>query len=418
MIVSQSAGTPEPAAPEMREIAALLRQVEERRGLRASQLPELVPVSASELARQALSSLRQNTPAALRDTYERLLVRLELAPSGFRWASAMEHALRGQLQAFYDPERDTIFVDRSLVGPRRQRALWHELVHALQDQHYQLGARLAAAPEAWDRQSAFHSLAEGDAEVLVSELLALHATDSEAAWEDVGPPPPAADMETPGVLLRAFSAPYADGRRYVAHLHAVGGWPGVDARLSTPPSTTQQLLHPEQQSSALLPVPVPAAPGRDWQLAYTDLLGEQTLRTVLEGWTSEQVAERVAAGWAGDRLTSFGSDGGAALAWELRFARTTDARDAAAVIEAGMGWISTEFQTAVRVIGRARFACRTHRDGGVVGAVGAERRWWLLSLSQGSTETTCLMLREWGRRLLQSETGRSDPGRDHLTGPS
>jgi hypothetical protein len=218
--------------------------------------------------------------------------------------------------------------------------------------------------------------------------------------------------------LRAFAAPYVDGRRYVARLHALGGWAAVDFRLSTPPSSTQQLLHAEQQSSVPVPVPIPAAPDRDWQLTYTDLLGEQSLRTVLEGWTSELVAERVAAGWTGDRLTSFGFDGGAAFAWELRFAAATNARDAAAVIDAGMGWVSTDFQTAVRVDARSRFACRTHRNGGVVGAVGAERRWWLLSLREGSTEATCLMLREWGRRLLQSETGRSDPGRDHLTGPS
>jgi hypothetical protein len=419
MIVSPSAGAPEPAvAPAVIEIAQLLRQVEEQRGLRAVQLPELEALTTSELTLRALSSLGKNTPPALRETYEQLLVRLELAPSGFRWLPAMERALRGRLRAFYDPERRSIVVDRSLVGASRQRALWHELVHALQDQHYGLGERLRAAPDAWDRQSALHSLAEGDAELLVSELSTLHAAAADPAWQDVSQLPPNADSEAPSLLLRALSAPYVDGRGFVARLHAGGGWAAVDARLATPPATTQQLLHPEQQGSTRPPLPIPEAPDSHWQLTYTDLLGEQTLRTVLEGWTSELVAERVAAGWAADRLSSFGSGDGAALVWELRFERSADAHDAAAVIQAGMRWESTEMQTRVQAIGRSPFVCRTHRDGGVVGAVGAARRWWLLSLRQGSTEATCLMLREWGSRLLRSRTRRGDPGRDHLTGPS
>ena len=50
--------------------------------------------------------------------------------------------------------------------------LAHELVHALQDQYYDLGPRLSYQPEANDRESAVQALAEGDA---TSAMMDLHA---------------------------------------------------------------------------------------------------------------------------------------------------------------------------------------------------------------------------------------------------
>jgi hypothetical protein len=48
--------------------------------------------------------------------------------------------------------------------------LYHELVHALQDQHYDLAGELDWKPEESDRQTALQALAEGDATLAMLDV--------------------------------------------------------------------------------------------------------------------------------------------------------------------------------------------------------------------------------------------------------
>ena len=73
-------------------------------------------------------------------------------------------ALRdAQLLGFYDPKRKTFFVEGKLSGEEADVTLFHEFVHALQDQHYDLSHLGDFEEDGGDRQSAVHGLAEGDA---------------------------------------------------------------------------------------------------------------------------------------------------------------------------------------------------------------------------------------------------------------
>lgn len=64
---------------------------------------------------------------------------------------------------FYDPKQKAMFLARDLPPAERSATLAHELVHALQDQHYDLEKRLKFREDSGDEQSAIHALAEGDA---------------------------------------------------------------------------------------------------------------------------------------------------------------------------------------------------------------------------------------------------------------
>ena len=69
--------------------------------------------------------------------------------------------LGAQLAGFYDPDEDRMYLAADLGEAERLATLAHELVHALQDQHYQLGRRLKYREGASDQQAALHALAAG-----------------------------------------------------------------------------------------------------------------------------------------------------------------------------------------------------------------------------------------------------------------
>jgi hypothetical protein len=361
----------------------------------------------------------------VRDVHERLLSRLELVPEDFDWLLAIERALAGRLRAFYDPELATIFVDRALVGSRRRHALLHELVHALQDQHHALGARLAYVPDAWDRRSALHALAEGDAEALVAQLtLPTESTTTSVSSAESSAALAASWPDTPGVLWRSLAAVYEDGRAFVDPVLAAGGWSAVDALFADPPRTTHELLHGVSSAPQPLSVAHAASPGPDWTLVYSDVLGEQTWRIVLEEWLPESAARRVASSWAGDRLSAFDRPGATALAWELRFDIP-----AQGILEA----VRKRFRApthrgeVAQGLSRNPFECRAHRDEGVVATQADGPRLWLLSLTDQRTDAACHALAQWAtqlKRVSQAETRvgsassvRSDPGRQNVSIP-
>ncbi len=377
-----------------------------QRGLEFRSIPEIESVSAADLLARARAQIERQTPEPVRDARAQILLRLELVPSDFEWLIGIEGALRGRLQAFYDPDRCRIVIDRALTDGDRERALAHELVHALQDQHHALGARLEYAPDAGDRQAALLALAEGDADALVAELAWPRTSTAGPSWADHSTLDTlaAANPAVPEVLLRSLSAAYVDGLPIVQRVRAAGGWSAVDALYARPTLTTHELLSSSfpgaRQAFSTLPAALP--PDVDWQLRYSDVLGEQTLRTVLEEWTPRSSAEHLASGWTGDRLSNFERGAARALVWELRMDRQ---RSAAAAHALRQG-LHLSAMTSTASDERARpFVCRAHRDGGVVALFIHRPRLWLLSLMDETNDAGCPALAQWAEALHRVAIG-------------
>src|SRR5262249_124592 len=116
-------------------------------------------VQARVLERSALiDSVRQHVAREVpRDVIRNqgeLLVGFGMVPPDFDYEEGAFRLLEAQLAGFYEPHDKRMYLASDLQGRAADATLAHELVHALQDQYYDLGARLSYQPEANDRESA------------------------------------------------------------------------------------------------------------------------------------------------------------------------------------------------------------------------------------------------------------------------
>jgi len=211
--------------------------------------------------------------------------------------------------------------------------LAHELVHALQDQHYDLGPRLKYQQGQGDRQSAIHALAEGDATSLMLDYTLKNSTakaydisDETLRLQIIAGMALSPEMaEFPRILRDSLLAPYVDGLLFVHQLRRLGGWATVDKVWLDPPTTTEQILHLEKYQQREEPevLSAPIGPSGNWQIIHSETYGELGVRIALEEWMPRRRAKAAATGWAGDQAAVFrhqSRDISVILAaWKIRF---------------------------------------------------------------------------------------------------
>jgi hypothetical protein len=272
-----------------------------------------VALSRAEMAARVKATIEKEVPPEVMTAQAEMLIAFGTAPADFDYGQAIVSLMSAQLAGYYEPSTKTMYLASDLAEAEREATLAHELVHALQDQHYNLENLVRYRPDQSDVQSAVHALAEGDAtSAMFDQMLAPRAMKATDLSEDLiglqvraaatfGTSGPA----VPDVLKRSLVSPYVDGIEFVHFLRRRGGWAAVDAAWARPPISTEQLLHPAKYLAGELPiaVSVPAPPdGAAVEPGYTDVLGEQSLRLLLEEWMPRATAVSASAGWAGDRL--------------------------------------------------------------------------------------------------------------------
>lgn len=186
--------------------------------------------------------------------------------------------LEEQVSGIYDPRTKRLFVrdatgGAELVASRQaatRLALAHEVVHALQDQHFDLrrGDDLNE-----DEALAYSALAEGDAVLTTNGVAALE----ERAYErwlsrmrahgisadeiaDRGGAATAELRRAPALLRRRLMFPYTEGVAFVLNLYWAGGFDLINQAFARPPQSTEQVLHIEKYFAGEMPVPI------DWPL--------------------------------------------------------------------------------------------------------------------------------------------------------
>lgn len=229
---------------------------------------------------------------------------LELVERGTDLDEVVGEALDQGVDGFYDGSTERLVVRADRLDAYVELVVVHELVHALQDQHFRIDR-----PEYEDgseRSVSFSALVEGD------------ATRVEQAWRDAQPPAVQAEIDAEEV--RRFGAgdpvgledpidgylafPYVAGPSLVAALLEDGGQQRLDRAFSFPPVDTEQVLHPELVGE---PGGVsPPAPDRDGERVDEGVLGELGLAQLL-GLDAREDGPHV--GWEGDRYATF-EDGG------------------------------------------------------------------------------------------------------------
>jgi hypothetical protein len=244
---------------------------------------------------------------------------LGLIPADFDYEREMTAILERELAGVYLPDEKTIYVSTESPPKALEYIVAHELVHALQDQYFDLTARMKLRGEPG---AAIHAMAEGDA---MATLPAPPEADGFA--EDK----PSSMQGVPPFIEHMLNAPYFDGRRFIMQLRRRGGWQAVNDAWKTPPQTTEQLLHIEKYDAHEPFVDVKTIPHQTlvgYTGIYDEVFGEQQGRVAFAEWNPPPVARKIAEGWGGDRANAFEKAGVVTIAWVIQYDSASDSQRA------------------------------------------------------------------------------------------
>ncbi len=202
------------------------------------------------------------------------------------------------IQGFYKIDDKTLYLFDDIKGSYERGVLIHEMVHALQDQHFNL-KKLHQQQFGSDSELALAALIEGDATYTMIEVLRKDQPRVAGMLD--------APLEKSGNLQNAFL--YAQGARYVKALKDKGGWKAVNSAYRFSPQTTAEILHPAERVSTF-----DMGPGKN--------VGEFGLiRLMAEHPATKAGSVKAAAGWHGDRTIQEGPG----KAWIVAFGTTEQA---------------------------------------------------------------------------------------------
>lgn len=224
--------------------------------------------------------------------------------------------LTEQVLGFYDPDSQALYVvsDAESFGALEKVAYAHEYDHALQDQNFDLTAMGFSNQSEQSLESdvllARQALIEGDATFLMQLWSAEHLSQAELlSMLDQATTLDTAVLDSlPPIFRKALEFPYFSGLSFVTLLYSDGGWEAVNAAFRNPPSSSEQILHPEKypddQPIAVSLPPLTDTLGANWRLAEEDVLGELYLRETLREHLTENVFP-ASSGWGGDRYAVY-----------------------------------------------------------------------------------------------------------------
>ncbi len=282
------------AAPDAScaQVEALIPQVEKVRGL-----PFREKVTCKVLNRTAFSARLaklQNSPQSrdARKTFEAVFKIIGLIPQSFPYAGCEAATAADSSWAVYDRTNHEIVLRADVSTP--DPVIAHELVHALQDQHFQLQT-LQKGVKSFDQDLALSALIEGDAVNVESALPGAHSPTIGSLVNDQGSCTPTE------ALLNVKLFPYEWGARFAN----LSGNAAINEMFNHPPSTTRAVLYPKKAwNQPKLSLPLSGEPP-DYRSVAADSLGEFMLRTLLKNYMAREQAILAAKGWAADRFVLY-----------------------------------------------------------------------------------------------------------------
>ena len=323
--------------------AGIEEQVSQLRGITASEAVERGVFDKPALCAYITSSFAKENPEALVQGTEELYKALLLMPQDADLHDLYIELLTSQVAGLYDDETKKMYVVTSTgdIGPAEKVTYAHEYTHALQDQRFTLRDIVGDAKDQGDRALARTTLVEGDATLLMSLWAQQHLTPAELG-EVATTTDPASEAilaKMPAILKETLLFPYTQGLQLTLGAFQQGGFGGVDELYANPPSTTEQVMHPDKLASREPAVDVAFADdlaaglGDGWTVALQDTLGEYQLSVVLGEAGGAQAPADAAAGWGGDRLAWItGPDGANAAVLDTRWDTEADAAEFAAAL--------------------------------------------------------------------------------------
>ena len=294
--------------PEMAGLVAELQAfIEQKRGLKFKGPVRVTLLNDKEF--KARINAESSFDKAEVEKAFKVLRALDLVDDDVDLEKAQRALLGATVLGFYDLENKALFVRGSKATPAVRRTLVHELVHALQDQHFNVH-RPDLGKQDDEAEQSFTGLVEGDA-VRIEELYVatMSRRDREASEREqqsmVG------DLsDVPSILLEALSFPYTVGPPFTQAVVRAGGQARLDAAFANPPLTSEHLIHPERFLAGEPPVPVPQPPA-EGEVIDKGVFGELGfIQQLQDEITDRPTLFRAAAGWGGDQYVAYTAAGG------------------------------------------------------------------------------------------------------------
>jgi hypothetical protein len=321
ILVAALVAVPGAVAVDGKQAQALLRLAVKATGLSAKKPVRIVAEPRLRFRQRRVTLFDRGYPRAAQAHDEKVYRALGLLAGGTGTLRKALLALDTRT-GVYDTARRTVYVQ---AGKGERAAALRQLVHALQDQHFDLSRvrRFAGDRDATDAATA---AIEGHASLLL------------------GTPP------TPGLgtgsrltrflaLERGFESTV--GLRLAADLHNLGGTAAVRSALRRFPATTEQVFHLDKflQRERALPIVLPDDV-EGLRLGSTGTFGELDVRALLAVFGVPNL-DAAAAGWGGGRSAVYRDATTeavlVALDWDSEVNATQWATAAGAYVEAAFG---------------------------------------------------------------------------------
>ncbi len=339
-----------PAPEDATPVTTIAKRVEALRGLRFDALPKPERVDGAQARRDGLADLDAGYPAAARTADETLYAMLGLLPEDADLREINGSLFGTGVAGYYDPRSKRLKIVEGAGTANRvldEMVVAHELDHALEDQAIGLDLDSLSSD---DPGYAYKALVEGTATAVMLEYVDTHFDPGVSLGGLLGGSFAGTGTEgLPDFIVAGLTFPYLGGRAFVEDLYHRAGdrWTLVDlAERTRPPTTTEQILHPEKWVDAepVAKVAVPAAPGRGWTRLTAGVFGE---------WQTDQLLKdrAAAAGWGGDEYALYerGAERRLLMRWRMDTRQDTD-----------------ELETALRETAEDLPGARVARAGGEV----------------------------------------------------
>jgi hypothetical protein len=267
--------------------------------------------------------------------------KLGLLPWGVSFKSSLLNYYASRTSGFYDSRKKRIVLlgqeDRAIpiLEETDEKVIVHELTHALQDQHFSLGARLRPLGNG-DAALALRAVAEGDAVLTehaysfgrLDEGLGAYASQFLQSGKNAS-----VLSDVPAVVREKVLFQYAAGVRFISRFLGKHGWVPINLIYEYPPLSTEQVLHVEKYFES------PDPPTRinlrglsnlfpqGWREIENDTLGELMIQCLFKGFLGAKAATAVANGWDGDRFVAYQRGKEVAFLWVTVWDSSSDAQE-------------------------------------------------------------------------------------------
>jgi len=324
-----------------------MMRAQELRGLRFVRAVEMRPLIRSEIAQTIREEIEEMLPPGEVEAYRDAYVALGALPPGLDLVATFSSIYGSQMVGRYSRREGALYLleSESPGGYSRETVAVHELVHALQDQHF--SSAMALSEELRhndDLVSALAGVIEGDATFTMlgaedSDPTTERSVEAAEAFRDGMLQELSAGFgplgEAPLLIQISVIFPYAFGTVLAAHRYVDDGNAGIDDLLTEAPLSTLELLNtqpgerrPDEVEFVRLPLDALAerVAGKSCKVGHHNVAGSLTMRVLLQQYRASN-PRSLEQRWRGDRFVHVECSTGPELVWLTRWADDAAARD-------------------------------------------------------------------------------------------